>query len=128
VREHTPIHEINYLMNKHDIARVFVTDEKRQVVGIVTRADMVKGISKEMLSRIVEKEREIEKTHVDTGVDQVLETVDNRGLISVDEISKKTGIPPSKVEEWGMMLEKHGLIDVVYPPVGRPVFKKKAKR
>jgi predicted transcriptional regulator len=128
VREHTPIHEINYLMNKHDIARVFVIDEKREVIGIVTRADMVKGIAREMLTRMVEKEREIEKTHVDTGVDQVLEAVDSKGMISVDQISKKFGIPSSKVEEWGEILEKHSLIDVIYPPVGKPVFKKKAKR
>jgi hypothetical protein len=37
-------------------------------------------------------------------------------------------IPEARVEEWGKMLEKHGLIEVVYPPVGKPVFKRRAKQ
>lgn len=127
VREHTPIHEVNFLMNKHDIARVFVVDENRHVVGIVTRADMVKGISEEMLTRVAEKEREVEKTHVQTGVDQILETVESKGSMSVDQLSKRLAIPAAKVEEWGDVLEKHGLVEVIYPPVGRPVLRKKAR-
>lgn len=128
VYEHTPLHEINYEMNKHDIARVIVIDHKRQVVGIVTRADMVNGIAKEMLSRVMHKSREFEKSQISTDVDEVLETVDKRGVVSIAEISKKLGVPEGKVEEWGKVLEKHGLIEIFYPPVGKPFFKRKGKK
>lgn len=127
VREQTPIHEVNYLMNKYDIARVFVVDEKRQVIGIVTRADVVRGISKEMTSRMAEKEREIEKTELETAVDKILELVDRKGSVSVDQVSKLTGLSVTKVDEWGQVLEKHKLIEVQYPPVGRPIFKKRVR-
>ncbi len=128
VYEHTPLHEINQEMNKHDIARVIVIDHKRQVLGIVTRADMINGIAKEMLIRICHNPREVEKSQINTEVDDVLETVDKRGVVSVAEISKKLGIDEGRIEEWGKVLEKHGLIEIIYPPVGKPFFKRKGKK
>lgn len=128
VYEHTPLHEINQEMNKHDIARVIVIDHKRQVLGIVTRADMINGIAKEMLIRICHNPREVEKSQISTEVDEVLDTVDKRGVVSVTEVSRRLGIDEAKVEEWGKVLEKHGLIEIFYPPVGKPFLKKKVKK
>lgn len=127
VYEHTPIHEINYVMNKHDIARVFVVDNKRQVIGIVTRADMVDGIAKEMMTKIAQRPRQFEKTQVGTEIDEILESVDSKGSVPVSDIAKRLNMSDDKAEEWGRILERHGLVDMVYPPVGRPVLKRKEK-
>ncbi len=126
VLEHTPIHEINDMINKHGAARVTVVDDRRDVAGIITRGDMVRGISKEMLMKII-KPREIEKSEIDTDVDDVLEIVDRRGTITIEEIKQKLNLPENKIEEWGRMLEKHSLIEIFYPPIGRPSFRKRVK-
>ncbi len=112
------------LMNKYDISRLPVINESGELVGIVTKKDIIKGISKDFLVKVI-KEPEKQLQFVETYLDEILKIVEREGSVSVDEIRKRLEIPESKVEEWGKVLEKHNLIEVYYPPVGKPVFKKK---
>lgn len=112
------------LMNKYDISRLPVINESGELVGIVTKKDIIKGISKDFLVRVI-KEPEKQLEFVETYLDEILKIVEREGSVSIDEIRKRLEIPESKIEEWGKVLEKHNLIEVYYPPVGKPVFKKK---
>jgi len=112
------------LMNKYDISRLPVINESGELVGIVTRKDIIKGISRDFLVRVI-KEPEKQLEFVETYLDEILKIVEREGSVSIDEIRKRLEIPENKIEEWGRILEKHNLIEVYYPPVGKPVFKKK---
>jgi len=112
------------LMNKYDISRLPVINERGELVGIVTKKDIIKGLSKDFLIRVI-KEPEKQLEFVETYLDEILKIVEREGSISVEEIRKRMDIPESKIEEWGKILEKHNLIEIVYPPIGKPIFKKK---
>ena len=130
VNEYTTLAHAADLMNKYDVMRLPVLDERRNVVGIITRTDIIRGISKEILFRLLRKKPEdLEKIRlrIDTDIDEILRIVDRRGLIGIDEIQKKLNIPSDKIEEWGKVLEKHDLVEVFYPPIGKPELRKKPK-
>ncbi len=112
------------LMNKYNISRLPVINERGELVGIVTKKDIIKGLSKDFLIRVI-KEPEKQLEFVETYLDEILKIVEREGSISVEEIRKRMDIPESKIEEWGKILEKHNLIEIVYPPIGKPIFKKK---
>lgn len=130
IHEYTKLSNTIALMNKHDITRLPVVNEKQNLVGIITRGDVVREISKELLIRILPRKLgEIEKAgmKIDTEIDDILTIVEGRGSINIEEIGQKLMLPEDKIEEWGKTLEKHGLIELVYPTVGKPEFRKKLK-
>jgi CBS domain-containing protein len=130
VYEYSKLSEVVDLMNKYDITRVPVLNEKRDIVGIITRTDMIRGISKELLFRILKKKpREIERLRlkIETDIDELLKIVEKKGSISVSEIKEKLILPEEKIEEWGKILEKHNLVEVFYPPIGKPRLRKMIK-
>jgi hypothetical protein len=43
----------------------------------------------------------------------------------MNESHQKLTIPEDKIEEWGKILEKHNLVEMYYPPIGKPEFRKK---
>jgi len=123
--EYTKLSEAADLMNKNDVTRLPVLNDRRELVGIITRADIIRGISKELLFKILEG-REIERiTKVETDIDEILKIVERRGAIGLGEIQKRLTLPEDKIEEWGKILEKHNLIELFYPPIGKPEFRKK---
>lgn len=127
VYENTKLSDAADLMNKYDIARLPVLDEKRDIVGILTRSDIIRGVSKELLFRILKRrpEEEVWLRKIETDIDEILRIVDRRGSIGVGEIQQKLMIPEDKIEEWGKILEKHNLLEMYYPPIGKPEFRKK---
>ncbi len=129
VYEYTKLSDAADLMNKHDITRLPVLNEKREIVGIVARSDIIRGVSKELLLRILKKRPEEERIRlkVETDIDEVLKIVERKGSINVDEIQQKLLIPEEKIEEWGKILERHDLVEVFYPPIGKPELRKKLK-
>jgi len=127
VYEYTKLSEAADLMNKFDITRLPVLNERRELVGILTRSDMMRGISKELLFKLLER-REIERIlKVETDIDEILQIVERKGSIGIGEIKKRLMLPEDKIEEWGKILEKHNLIEMFYPPIGKPEFRKKIK-
>ncbi len=113
------------LMNKYDISRLPVINERGELVGIVTKKDIIKGISKDFLVRVIKEPEKLGVEFIETELDEILKIVEREGSVSIDEIKKRVEIPEEKIEEWGRILEKHNLIEVYYPPVGKPIFKKK---
>ena len=113
------------LMNKYDISRLPVINERGELVGIVTKKDIIKGISKDFLVRVIKEPEKLGVEFIETDLDEILKIVEREGSVSIDEIKKRLEIPEEKIEEWGRILEKHNLIEVYYPPVGKPIFKKK---
>lgn len=117
------------LMNKHDITRLPVLDDKRKIIGIVTRNDALRGIAKELLYRILKKKpmKDRVRLRIDTDIDQVLKLVEKKGSIDIDEVKRILTLPEDKIEEWGKILERHGLLELFYPAVGRPKLRKVVK-
>ncbi len=53
-----------------------------------------------------------------TDIDKVYELVDKRGKVTITEIANGFGISKELAEQWGKILEDHGLIRINYPPLG----------
>jgi CBS domain-containing protein len=128
VHEYTKLSDATDLMNKYDITRLVVLDDKRKIVGIVTRSDIIRGVAKELLYKILrKKEEERVKLKIDTDIDEVLKIVERKGSIDIDDIKKRLLLPEDKIEEWGKILESHGLLELFYPAVGKPKLRKKIR-
>ena len=130
VTEYSKLSDAADLMNKYDVMRVPVLNDKREIVGILARSDIIRGIAKELFYKVLRRSpREIEeiKLKVDTDIDEILRIVERKGSISVGEIKDKLMIPEDKIEEWGKVLEHHNLVEVFYPPIGKPELRRKPK-
>lgn len=109
------------LMNKHDINRLPVM-EKERLVGLVSRADLVSAISKE-LAQV--KLRVAEGVEIKTDVDRLLALVNERGEIDLETASKELKIPSVRIEGWARILDEHGLLELKYSGLGKSVLVKK---
>jgi len=128
VYEYTKLSDAIDMMNNNNINKLPVLNEKRDIVGIIARRDVIRGISRELLFRVLKRKPEERiRLKVETDIDEILKAVERKGSIGVDEIQQKLVIPEDKVEEWGKVLEKHNLLEVFYPPFGKPEFRKKLK-
>jgi len=134
INENATLSETVNLMNRHEIHRLPVLNEKNQLVGIVTRMDVIREISKELpelpLVAVKEKrgvklEKVETKRRVETTIDKLLEILDEKSM-SIEELEKKLDVPEKQIEKWGKILEEYGLIEVIYPPIGKPILRKKA--
>lgn len=65
-----------------------------------------------------------EAKKVETSLDKIVQMVNEKGSVSISEISKSLGIKEEQVEEWSAILEEHGLVKISYPPIGKPVLRK----
>ena len=57
---------------------------------------------------------------LETSVDRLLEEVGKRGRVKASVLAGIFKVPRSKIEEWGIILEEHKLLDLHYPPFGEP--------
>jgi len=62
---------------------------------------------------------------LETPIDELYQLIEKRNKINVKEASKIFKVPEDRIEEWGEILEEHGMIDMVYPAIGRPLLRKK---
>lgn len=127
VYEYTNLSDAIDSMNKYDITRLPVLNERRELIGIMTRSDVMRSISKKLLFKLLEKPEAERIMKVETDIDEILQIVERKGSISLGEIKKKLMLPEDKIEEWGKILERHNLIEMFYPPIGKPEFRKKIK-
>ncbi len=116
IRAEKSVEEARKKMDANNIKRLLVFDRRSKLVGIVTRTDLMKTISKEKI-----------KENVSTKIDDLLRALEN-GPASFSELSKNLGISESLLEEWSKVLEEHGLIEVSYPALGSPVLKLKSAK
>jgi CBS domain-containing protein len=111
-----PAEEAEEMMTKHNISRLLVLDKKKNLVGIITKTDLMKGRSKEEIKKIVS-----------TKVDDMLTILEKRGCETFKELSMQLGVPESVIENWCKVLEDHGLVEIEYPAIGNPSVRIKYK-
>jgi CBS domain-containing protein len=109
-----PIEEAEKMMAKHKIRRLLVLDKRKNLVGIITKTDLVKGKSKEEI-----------KEMVFTKVDDMMAILERKGRETFKSLSIQLEVPESLVENWCKVLEDHGLVEIEYPAIGNPSVKLK---
>jgi len=109
------------IMNEKDINRLPVVDRKNNLVGILTRGDVIRVFSKSLGSWLLLEKRA--PIILETDVDKLLKIIEEKETISVDNLAKMLNVSEEKVEGWAKVLEEHGLIKLEYPPFGKPLLK-----
>jgi len=116
IYQNEPIEEAEKKMAKFKIKRLLVLDKRKNLVGIITRTDLVRGKSKEEIKQMVS-----------TKVDEMVGILEKEGKKTFKELSSKLSVPEGLIENWCKVLEEHGLVEVEYPVVGNPSVKMKTK-
>lgn len=62
----------------------------------------------------------------ETDIDRLLRLVNNAGRVSAGDAARIFGIKKEDAEEWGRILESHGLIEIEYPAMGEVQLCKKS--
>ena len=62
---------------------------------------------------------------LETNIDRLYSNLVKKGELKVHDIAKEFGVEPSLVEEWGHILEDHGLAELHYPAFGELVIRAK---
>jgi len=121
VKEDDDIEKAIKLMNQKDVNRLPVLDAKDELVGILTRGDVIRVFSKSLgVSLLTEKKEPI---ILETDIDKVLKIIGEKGSIRIDELAKNLNVSEEKIEEWIEILEEHNLVTLEYPPFGKPFVK-----
>lgn len=122
INEKEKITDASELMYKHRINRLPVVDDKNNLVGIITKEDIIKGITSEFLVKSVEAG---EVKIIETKIDQLIDIVEKDGSIPIPVLSKKLNVHPEQIERWARILEEHGIIEIEYPAIGPQKLRKK---
>ena len=96
-------------MKKHSVDRLIVIGKNKKMTGLISKTDLVKGASKAIV-----------KKRMETAIDEVLDILERRGSITLDEISQGFHTDKTVVEEWAKILEEHKLVVINYPVIGKP--------
>ncbi|MBU2638024.1 MAG: hypothetical protein KJ955_03560 [Nanoarchaeota archaeon] len=94
---------------------VYIT---KGALGISKSAKQKSGI------KTAEAMKKIQKPHVakagryETDIDRLYRLVNETGRVSVNTAAEVFGLKKEQAEEWGRILESHGLIEIEYPAVG----------
>jgi CBS domain-containing protein len=113
ILENEPIEKAKQMMDKFKIRRLLVIDKKKRLVGIITRADLLKGESKEKI-----------KEKIYTKIDEMVKMIEKESL-DISTISKRLNAPENLIEDWAKILEENGLIEINYRAIGSPILKLK---
>jgi len=116
IYQNETIEEAEKKMAKFKIKRLLVLDKRKNLVGIITRTDLIRGKSKEEIKQMVF-----------TKVDEMVALLEKEGKKTFKELSNRLSVPESLIENWCKVLEEHGLVEVEYPVVGNPSVKLKTK-
>jgi len=121
ISEREKITDASDMMSKHDVEILPVVDDKKNLVGIITREDIIRGMTNEFFAKSIEAGG----TLIETNIDKLIEIVENRGSVTFIELSKELGITQAQVEEWATILEERGIVQIEYPPIGIPRVRRK---
>jgi len=121
VKEDDDVASVIKIMNEKDVNRIPVVNKKNKLVGILTRGDVIRVFAKSLGTwLLLEKKAPL---ILETDVDKLLKIIEKNESISVEDLAKILKVGEEKIEEWGRLLEEHGLITIDYPTFGAPVFK-----
>ncbi|MCD6403330.1 MAG: CBS domain-containing protein [Candidatus Aenigmarchaeota archaeon] len=109
------------LMTKKDVNRLPVVNKKGELVGIVARADVVRGMLEILF--VAAMQRGTFGMVMETEIDRILDLVKDKPM-RINKIAKKLKKPEEQVEEWVKILEEHGLVKVEYPTIGKPIVRR----
>ncbi|UCD03402.1 MAG: CBS domain-containing protein [Candidatus Aenigmatarchaeota archaeon] len=109
------------LLDEKDINRVPVVDKKK-IVGIITRADVVSVVSEYLSEHPAMRKMELqtEEPKLKTNIDRLLSLVKERGSVKLKDATKEFGVEEERIEKWGEILEEYKLVKMHYPPIGEP--------
>lgn len=65
------------------------------------------------------------KDRMETPLDELYEMVTKTGKLKISDAARKLKVHETQVEEWAKILEDHELIEIHYPPLGKPELRKK---
>ncbi|MDD5182462.1 MAG: CBS domain-containing protein [Candidatus Nanoarchaeia archaeon] len=95
-------------MNAAKANRLFVIEDQKPV-SVVSKADILKRVS---------QTSSVMGMKIETGIDKLLELVEQKGKISTEDASKALKVDAKLVEEWASILDDHNLIKIEYPIIG----------
>jgi CBS domain-containing protein/predicted transcriptional regulator len=98
-------------MKEKKVDSLLVLDRRNKFIGVVFKNEIISRFAFRPDSKI------------ETKIDVLLEMLEKKGSMHFDEVCKKLNIDSRLAEEWGNILEEHGLIKIDYPPFGRPIYK-----
>lgn len=110
------------LMTKRGINRLIVVDDNNKTVGIVTREDLMKGLTTEFFLKTIEKSGEMT---ISSTVDLIITKVKEKGSVNIKDLAKELNQKPKDLEDLAKILEEKGLIEISYPLFGSPKIKVK---
>ncbi len=84
------------------------------------RAQGIEGMQREEEKREEAKAviKEIKKHRIVTDFDRILQLVNERGRIKINDAIRQLGIPPKRMDEVAEILEREGLVKIEYSAVG----------
>ncbi len=116
------ISDASELMYRHHFNRLPVVSDKGRLIGIVTKEDIIRGITKEFFDKSMKSDK---MKVIQTDIDKLIEIVENKGPITILDLSKELEVEPEQIEEWAKILEERGMIEIEYHPIGPPKLRKK---
>jgi CBS domain-containing protein len=118
VNDNDSLEVVVALLNKTKVNRFPVVDKKGKVIGIIARDDVIKGIMEVLFFHALERVPYL----IETDIDRMLALIRQRPM-SIDKLAKEIGVEERQVEDWARILERSGIVEVLYPPIGKPVVK-----
>ncbi len=109
------------LLDEKDINRIPVVDKKK-LVGIITRADVVSIVSEYLSDHPAMRKMEFETDEkvLQTNIDRLLSLVKMKSSVRLKDAAKEFSVDVGRVEKWGRILEEYKLVTMHYPPIGDP--------
>jgi len=122
INQNEKITDASDLMIKNDVNRLIVVDDNNKTVGIITREDVLKGLTTEFFIKSMKRGG---GNIIDSSVDLVLSVIRNKGTINIKNLSKEVKMNIKDIEDLLKVLENRGLIEIEYPLIGYPKVKVK---
>ncbi|MBU5688074.1 MAG: CBS domain-containing protein [Candidatus Aenigmarchaeota archaeon] len=122
INQNERITDASDLMIKHKIDRLIVVDDNNKTVGIITREDVVKGLTAEFFLKAVKKS---EGNVINSNVDLLLSILRKKGSVGINTLAKEMRMNVKDLEDLVRILENKGIVEVVYPLIGGPKVKVK---
>jgi len=98
---------------------------------LIKKAVAVEGIVKEKRASKEDYIKNIKSALVSeetkTPIDKLFELVMNKGNVKIADAARQFTVSEEQLEEWAKILEEHGLIEIHYPPIGKPELRKKVQ-
>jgi len=122
INQNEKVTDASEAMYKHHINRLPVIDDKKNLVGIITKEDVIRGITNEFFVKSVRTGKE---GTIATIIDELIDIIEKKGSINILDLSKQLKVSQEQIEEWARILEDRGMIEIEYSPIGPPKLRKK---